>query len=170
MACDEFYNPLDWNVDAIVDLDELLILAHAWLSDPCTDNWNPDCDLQPESGDGDVDYGDFAVFSADWLWQPCWTSSETGMWMMMGGGMDGMMGMQSMLIGDTTKVDAASQQQISEVQPTSEPSVAEQIEMVKECLDFWYREDVREGIEDKDVWLGIVTSLEDMLKELEDSH
>ena len=62
---------------------------------------------------------------------------------------------------------------MTETEPTesqqsySEPSVAEQIEMVKRCLEFWYRQDVREGIEDKDAWLRVVTSLEEMLKELQ---
>jgi hypothetical protein len=37
-------------------------------------------------------------------------------------------------------------------------------------LKFWLREDVREGIEDEDVWLVIVTGLEEWLKELEDSQ
>ena len=80
-----------------------------------------------------------------------------------GGGMDGMAGAESMLISEP-----AAEQQVSETQP--EPSVDEQIEMVKECLEFWYRQDVREGIEDEDAWLRVVTSLEEMLKELQDSQ
>jgi len=86
VACDDIYNSLDRNIDAIVDIGDIIILADAWLSDPCSGNWNPDCDLQPETGDGDVDYGDFVAFGSEWLWQPCWSSSGTGVWMMMGAG------------------------------------------------------------------------------------
>ena len=85
------------------------------------------------------------------------------MMMGMGGGMDKMMGGESMLISEP-----AAEQQVSET--PSEPSVAERIEMAKRCLQFWYREDVREGIKDKDAWLRVVTSLEEMLKELQDSQ
>jgi len=159
VACDDIYNPLDGNNDAIVDTKDLIVLAAAWLSDPCDDNWNPDCDIQPENGDGDVDYGDFAVFATEWLWQPCWTSSGTGIWMMMGmgGGMGRMTGGESMLISET-----AAEQQVSETQ--SEPSVAERIEQIKYLLDWLY--EVRDTM-DEEIWLNLVTSLEEMLKELQ---
>ena len=164
-TCDDIYNDVDWNVDRIVDTADLMILAEAWLSDDTpTSNWNPDCDIQPENGDGDVDYGDFAVFAAEWLWQPCWTSSGPSAPMMMGMG-----GGESMLMAETEFFAPAATLQESSAIPT-EPSVSEQIEMVKRCLEFWYREDVREGIEDEDAWLRMVTSLEEMLKDLEDSQ
>lgn len=47
----------------------------------------------------------------------------------------------------------------------SEPSVDERIEQIKELLDWLY--EIEDQIKDKDAWLGIVTSLEEMLKELE---
>ena len=160
VSCDDIYNDLDWNEDRIIDLDDLIILADAWLSDDTpTSNWNPDCDIQPESGDGDVDYGDFAVFAAEWLWQPCWVSSGSGMWMMMGAGGDmGKMmgGGELMLINPTAPIEAAAQSQ-------AELSVAEQIEQIKYFLD-WLSE-IKDEI-DEDTWLNLAGSLEERLKEL----
>ena len=159
VACDDIYNPLDWNVDAIVDIEELIVLANAWLSDPCADNWDYRCDLD---SDNFVNLVDFAAFGIDWLWQPCWTSSGTGVWMMMGGGMDKMDGAESMLISETPTAKTSAEQQISKA--PSEPDVAEQIEQIKELLDWLY--EVADTM-DKEIWLNLVTSLEEMLKELE---
>jgi len=206
VACDDIYNSLDWNIDAIVDIEELIIIADAWLSDPCSDNWNPDCDLQPETGDGDVDFGDFAAFGSEWLWQPCWSSSGTGgVWMMMGagGGESMMMEMMSMMTcgasapvafepaatmsleaNDAYVVDevanqlletqrqfemdqlteARNQKAYYESSSPSEPSAEEQIEQIKELLDWLY--EVRDEI-DEDTWLHLTATLEEMLKELE---
>jgi hypothetical protein len=75
-------------------------------------------------------------------------------------GMDGMMGAESVLISETAKVDTAGQQQISEVQPP-------RIELIKELLD-WLSEHKDEM--DEDIWLSLVTGLEEQLKELENSQ
>ena len=181
---DDIFNDLDWNLDGTVDSYELVVFADAWLShdpndpgiitdpnfagdpgyaDPETlamwrQTWDP---LYNLDGDYDVDYGDFVVFGLDWLWRTCWKQSWLDLMetMAVGGGMGRMMGGESMLISEPAA------EQISKT--PSEPSVAEQIKMVKECLEFWYREDVREGIEDKDIWLKVVTSLEEMLEDLQ---
>jgi len=63
-----------------------------------------------------------------------------------------------------------TEQQATEIQPQTEPSIEEQIAQAKRSLNFWLREDVREGMEDKDLWLRIVAGLEERLKELEDSQ
>ena len=169
---DEISNSLDWNGDGLVNDREYDIFAKAWLSydpdeytgdDPNdTLNWDHRCDL---NNDHHINYVDFAFFAKEWLWKACWRASGSGVWMMMGGGMDGMMGGESIPMDETSLLSPATQQQVSETQP--EPSASEQIEMVKRCLQFWYRQDVREGIEDQDAWLRVVTSLEEMLKELE---
>ena len=147
VACDDIYNPLDWNVDAIVDVDDLIVLANAWLSDPCATNWDDRCDL---GSDSFVNLVDFAAFGIEWLWQPCWTSSGSAISMMMGA--------ESALISETAKVDTAGRQQISEVQPP-------RIELIKELLD-WLGEHKDEI--DEDLWLSLVTGLEEMLEELEE--
>jgi len=170
-ACDDIYNDVDWNSDRIVDIDDLIVLAAAWLSDPCDpcdENWNPDYDIQPENGDGDIDYGDFAVFGAEWLWEPCWTTSGPSAPMMMGmsGGMYGMMGMgggESMLMAE---------QQAESQESYSEPTIEEQIDQLQKCLDFveklWQEdEDVREVIDEED-WENFVASIEELLEDLEE--
>ena len=79
--------------------------------------------------------------------------------MMMGGGMGRMAGAESMLINEP-----AAEQQVSETQP--EPSVEEQIEQIKELLDWLY--EIKDEV-DEDTWLNLTASLEEMLKELQDS-
>jgi hypothetical protein len=50
----------------------------------------------------------------------------------------------------------------------SEPTVEEQIEQIKQSLACLY--EIKDQVEDKDACLGIINSLEEMLKELEDSQ
>ena len=77
----------------------------------------------------------------------------------MGGGMGRMMGAESMLISEPAA------EQISKT--PSEPSVEEQIEQIKELLDWLY--EIKDET-DEETWLSLVTSLEEMLKDLEDSQ
>ena len=77
--------------------------------------------------------------------------------------MMGMGGGESMLTSETTTLTPTTQ--ISKAQ--AEPSVEEQIEQIKELLDWLY--EVRETM-DEDVWLSLTTSLEEQLKELEDNQ
>jgi len=169
MGADEYCNEgssnsADFNNDYIVDTNDLRELAGAWL----IDSDDPDWESQYEkydlyTDDNVINYRDFAYFARQWLWMTCEKMQGYEMMEMMmgmGGGMGKMAGAESMLISEP-----AAEQQVSETQP--EPSVAEQIEIVKRCLEFWYRQDVREGIEDEDAWLRMVTILEEMLKELE---
>jgi hypothetical protein len=81
------------------------------------------------------------------------------MMMGMGGGTDGLAGGESMLIS------APATEQISKT--PSEPSIEEQIEQIKQSIDFLY--EIKDQVEDKGACIGIANSLEDMLKELEDS-
>jgi parallel beta-helix repeat protein len=167
MGADEYCNQgdendADFNGDGIVNYIDFAIFSKAWLSygpysesDPNTYNWNPVCDIS-EPADNVIDANDLIVFAEEWLWIACWKMESMPMMEMM----MGMAGGESMVISEP-----AAEQQVSETQ--SEPSVSEQIEMAKRCLEFWYRQDVREGIEDEAAWLRIVTSLEDMLEELE---
>ena len=75
------------------------------------------------------------------------------------GGMFGMAGGESMLISEPAA------EQVSKT--PSEPSVEERIEQIKQSLDWLY--EVRDTIDEK-TWLIFVTSLEEMLKDLEDSQ
>ena len=158
-ACDDVQNDLDFNGDGIIDWDEFVMFADAWLRDTNDPNWNPHCDL---NSDHHVNYVDFAFFGKEWLWQACWRASGTGVWMMMGMG-----GGESMLISQTATVEAVNEQQATEIQPQAEPSVEEQIEQIKGLLDWLY--EAKDTI-DEETWLSLVNSLEEMLKELEDSQ
>ncbi len=159
--CDEGYdNDADFNLDDIVDTLDLIEMAAAWLiddNDPC---WATNYAKYDLNTDDVINYGDFAYFAQEWLWMTCEKMQGFAMMEMMMG-MGGGWYSGSTLMTETEPTESQ--------QSYSEPSVAEQIEMVKECLEFWYREDVREGIEDKDTWLRVVTSLEEWLKELQDS-
>ena len=85
---------------------------------------------------------------------------------MMGGGMDGLAGGESMLISETAPLaPTAAQKEASKI--PSEPSIEEQIEQIKELLDWLY--EVKDTIDEK-TWLSLVTGLEEMLKELQDSQ
>ena len=88
------------------------------------------------------------------------------MWMMMGagGGMNKMMGTESMLTSETTTLSA---QHVSKTLPKAEPTIEEQIEQIEYFLDWLY--EIKDEV-DEDTWLSLVNSLEEMLKELEDSQ
>jgi len=77
--------------------------------------------------------------------------------------MDKTAGGELMLMGETAMVDTTAQ--ISKTQP--EPSVAEQIEQIREILNWLY--EVRDTM-DEEIWLNLVASLEEMLKDLEGSQ
>ncbi|MBA7701855.1 hypothetical protein ES703_110602 [subsurface metagenome] len=56
----------DLDDDCKVNLDDLAVLALAWLSELGDGNWNQDCDIfQPP--DNVIDFQDFAVFAENWL-------------------------------------------------------------------------------------------------------
>jgi hypothetical protein len=158
VSCDDIYNDMDWNIDAIVDVDELRELAGAWLIDDTDPDWDDIYDKYDLNADDVIHYDDFAVFASEWLWEPCWVT--TGMSAsMMGGG--------SILMAETpTAPLAAATQQESSTIP-AEPSVEEQIEQIKYLLDWLY--EVRETM-DEDAWLNLTASLEDMLEDLEDNQ
>jgi hypothetical protein len=151
----------DFDTDGVVSYPDFAIFADAWLSDPCDGNWNSSCDLV---ADNTIDIYDLTDFAKEWLWTAC--DPMEGMPLMGGGGdMDGMSDAESIPMGEDS-----TQQQTSETepQPQSEPSIEEQIEQIKYLLDWLY--EVKDQVEDKDACIGIVTSLEEMLKELEDSQ
>ena len=167
MGADEYCNETssneaDFNEDSIVNYIDFAIFGKAWLSDPCDDNWNVYCDLVANNI---IDVNDLTAFAQEWLWMSCDAMKDIPMMetMMMGmcGGMGRMGGAESMLMAE---------QQAESQQSYSEPTIEEQIAQIKRLLDFWLREDVREELEDKEAWLGLVTDLEEMLKELEDSQ
>jgi len=174
MGADEYCNQgsdndADFNEDSIVNYIDFAIFSKAWLSEQGDDNWNPYCDIS-ELTDDVIDANDLIVFAEEWLWMTCEEMEGIPMEMMMmgmGGGMYGMMGMESMLISATATAKAATQQQISEAQLQDEPSVEEQIARAKESLDWFY--DIKDRIGDE-AWLSLVTRIEDWIKELEDSQ
>ena len=181
MGADEYCNETSSNdadfngdgvADGVVNYIDFAIFAKAWLSygpysesDPNTHNWNEECDIS-EPADNVIDANDLIVFAEEWLWMSCEGMKDIPMMEMMMG-MGKMMGMESMLTSETTTLTPATQQQISKAQPQAEPSFAEQIEQIKELLDWLY--EVKDTIDEK-TWLSFVTSLEEMLKELEDSQ
>ena len=77
--------------------------------------------------------------------------------MMMGAGSG-----ESMLMVEIESFSPATQQEESSL--PAKPSVEEQIEQIKELLDWLYE---IAGKIDEDTWLDLTTSLEEMLKELE---
>jgi len=170
MGADEYCNEgtdnvADFNEDDIVDTADLAELASLWLADNTDPGWNSKYDLY---ADNMIDYIDFAYFAKEWHWMTCEKMQGYEMMEMMmgmGGGMAGMAGAESMLISPTAPLAPAAQQESSAIQP--EPTVAEQIEQIKYLLDWLYG---IKGQIDEDTWLGFVTSLEEMLKELEDSQ
>jgi len=160
-ACDDVQNDLDFNGDGIIDWDEFIIFPYAWLRDSDDPNWNPQCDL---NNDEFVNFVDFSIFAQEWLWEACWRESGTGIWMMgmgAGGGMGRMMGTESMLMSETGPLTLDTQQETSSL--SKESSIEEQIEQIKSFLD-WLSE-IKDEI-DEDIWLNLVASLEEMLKEL----
>ena len=171
MGADEYCNETsdndadfndDGNGDGVVNYVDFAIFSKAWLSenDPCDDNWNPVCNIS-EITDNVIDANDLIVFAEEWLWMSCEGMKGIPMMeMMMGAGMGRMAGGESMLIS------APATEQISKT--PSEPSIEKQIEQIKQSIDFLY--EVKDQVEDKEACLGMVTSLEEMLKGLEDSQ
>jgi len=165
VACDDIYNPLDFNGDGLVNNNEFALISKAWLQydpDEYTGddpneiiNWDPICDL---NNDHYIDLGDLVIFAEDWLWQACWKDLEQGFMMMgMGGGGESILIAQAELLSSTT-----TQKEGSSL--PKEPSVEEQIEQIKSILDWLY--EIKDEI-DEDTWLSLTATLEDMLKELE---
>ena len=163
MGADEYCNQgtdniADFNDDDIVDTNDLVEMAAAWLiddNDPC---WAANYEKYDLNTDYVINYGDFAYFARQWLWMTCEKMQGYEM-------METMMGMgagESMLLGETAMIDTAAQ--ASEAPP--ELSVEEQIEQIKYFLDWLY--EIKDQV-DEDTWLNLTASLEDMLKELEDS-
>jgi len=149
--CDEGYdNDADFNNDKIVDTNDLRELAAAWLIDSDDPDWESQyVKYNLYTDDNVINYGDFAYFAKEWLWMTCEKMQGYEMMEMMmgmGGGMGRMMGGESMLISEP-----AAEQQVSKTQP--EPSVAEQIEIVKYLLDRLINDEFYE-----DTWLNLVTS------------
>jgi hypothetical protein len=70
-ACDDILNPVDFNLDAIVNQWEYTEVAHAWLCEPADPNWNDICNLD---NNNIIDLVDLMLFAQQWLWQPCWTN------------------------------------------------------------------------------------------------
>ena len=155
--CDEGTdNVADFNADDIVDTNDLVEMAAAWLIDSNDPEWESQYAKYNLNTDDVINYGDFAYFAQEWLWMTCEKMQGYEMMEMMmgmGGGMGKMMG------------GGESQQSYRE--PTIEEQIIAQI---KRLLKFWLCEDVREELEDKEAWLGLVTDLEEMLKVLEDSQ
>jgi len=56
----------DFDLSGYVDVDDLAILAAAWLAQPNDDNWNPACDISSPA-DNIINFLDLAVFAASWL-------------------------------------------------------------------------------------------------------
>ncbi len=100
---EEFFNPLDINVDGIVNMKEFAILSAAWLAhDPNDPVWLADPDmLNPEfvhpvlgpasyglvwndncnfdtNGESqyNIDMAELELLASEWLWQSCWYQSS----------------------------------------------------------------------------------------------
>jgi DNA-binding beta-propeller fold protein YncE len=166
MGADEYCNETssneaDFNNDGIVNYIDFAKFGAAWLDKPGDPNWEEGkYDL---NGDGIiVDVNDLVIFAEEWLWMSCDGMKGIGMMEMMmgmGGGMGKMAGGESMLMVE---------QKTESQQSYSEPSVEEQIEQIKQNIAFLY--EVKDQVDDEEACLGMITSLEEMLKELEDSQ
>jgi len=174
---DGIASPLDFNGDGLVNNNEFAKFGKAWLQynpdeytgdDPNdTINWDPRCNLD-DTGDSEyvIDLADFVILVEDWLWQACWRDLEKGFGMMsMGGGesMPALSGVEGMLMAEAELLSPTTTQKEESSKP-SEPSIEEQIEQIKELLDWLY--EIKDEV-DEDTWLSLTTTLEEMLKELE---
>ena len=106
-----------------------------------------------------IDYVDFAYFNQECMWIACWKMPDipTEPSMFMGGGWYS----GSMLMTETQGEGPI------ESQPYSEPTIEEQIIQIEGLLAWLY--EIADTM-DEETWLSLVTSLEEMLKELEDSQ
>jgi len=164
MGADEYCNQgtdnvVDFNEDDIVDTSDLIEMAAAWLiddTDPCWAANYEKYDLY--TNDNVINYRDFAYFARQWHWMTCEKMQGYAMMeMMMGTG-----GGESMLMAKAGSLSPATQKEESSL--PKEPSVEEQIEQIKELLDWLY--EIKDET-DEDTWLGLTGTLEEMLKELE---
>ena len=65
--------PADFNNNGVIDVNDLNLFVSAWLSDNTpTANWNSDCDIS-DPNDGVVNFIDWSVLSANWLWEAIYT-------------------------------------------------------------------------------------------------
>ena len=157
-------NDADFNNDGIVNYIDFAKFGAAWLDGPGDPNWE-DGKYDLNDNQTIVDVNDLVVFAEEWLWTTCEEMEGIPMMEMMmgmGEGMGKMMGAESMLTSETT-MPSLTTQQISEAQPQAEPTIEEQIKQIKYLLDWLY--EVKDTIDEK-TWLSLVTSLEELLKEL----
>lgn len=59
-------SPEDFDLNGYVDVNDLAILAVAWLAQPNDGNWNPACDISSPA-DNIINFLDLAVFASSWL-------------------------------------------------------------------------------------------------------
>jgi parallel beta-helix repeat protein len=161
MGADEYCNEgdendVDFNDDGIVDTLDLAEMGGAWLVDANDPDWDSQYYMYDLYADDVIDFVDFAYFNQEWLWVACWKMPDipTEPSMYMGGGWYS----RSMLMTETQEEGPI------ESQPYSEPTIEKQITQIEELLAWLY--EVADTM-DEDTWLNLVTSLEDMLKELE---
>jgi len=158
MGADEYCNQgtdniADFNDDDIVDTNDLVEMAAAWLIDDTDPCWAANYEKYDLNTDDVINYGDFAYFAKEWLWMTCEKMQGYEMMeMMMGAGAG-----ESMLLAETAPVEAAAQSQV-------EPSVEEQIEQIEYFLDWLY--EIKDQV-DEDTWLNLTAGLEEMLEELQ---
>ena len=56
------------NGDRMVDIQDLIAFADAWLATPTSPNWNPNADMAPQlTPDDSINFLDFVVFAEHWL-------------------------------------------------------------------------------------------------------
>jgi len=186
---DGIFNDLDWNLDGIVDSYELVEFAGAWLThdpndpgiitdpnfaddpdyaDPETlelwrQTWDP---LYNFDGDYDVDYGDFAVFAQDWLWQACWKQSQLDLMeiMAMGGGGEGMLAMSvEMSSVSMSLAEPEPEPEKAELSTADLASLAEGIYAIIEYIDTA----IEEGYENTEDLYEMKDFLEGVLQDLQ---
>jgi parallel beta-helix repeat protein len=142
---DDVFNPLDWNADGLVNLEEFTVFSSAWLTEDPNIYFNPLCDLDT---DDNVDLADLLIFSApnNWLWQACWRTDLQAQQMQM---MMAPQDSEEMLLMESTLKTSVP------VQVIEEQSITEQIIDLAECVRFlekiWLEEpDIRQEISEED--------------------
>jgi hypothetical protein len=66
--CDKSFAE-EFSHECHVGLDELMLVAVAWLSETWRPNWDNRCDIKPVDGDGMIDIKYYYSLSLDWLMQ-----------------------------------------------------------------------------------------------------
>lgn len=80
-ACDDLQNPLDFNKNHIVGMDDFIQLSQRWLLDITVSDPNHACyDVAPEEGDNIIDILDFIRLMEEWMWEPCWQDNSSELW------------------------------------------------------------------------------------------